>query len=129
MKKQIICKVYREPTRQTQPIAEQVVFARRYWERLKGLLGRKSLTSGEGLLLYPCSAIHCFGMRFAIDAVFLDKNYRVVGLRENLRPGAMASVKSAKCVLELKAGEINKHQIKVGEQLTIVNCKEASRDS
>lgn len=119
MSKQNICAVYRD--KQTQPIAEQVVFAQSYFVRLKGLLGRKRLESGEGLLLYPCSAIHCFGMRFAIDAVFLDKECRVAGLRENLRPGAIASVKGARCVLELKAGEINKHRIKVGERLIVVH--------
>jgi len=39
--------------------------------RNKGLLGRNSLASGEGLWIVPCEAIHTFGMRFPIDLVYL----------------------------------------------------------
>jgi len=37
---------------------------------MKGLLGRRELPDGEGILLRPCASIHMFFMRFAIDAVF-----------------------------------------------------------
>jgi len=100
-------------------IADHIEIAKRFLPRLRGLLGRKSLAEGEGLLLSPCSSIHCFGMRFPIDAIFLDKQYRVVAIHPNMKPGAMASHRQARYVLELKAGEAERHNLEVGEQLRI----------
>jgi uncharacterized membrane protein (UPF0127 family) len=59
-------------------------------ERMRGLLGRDGLPVGELLLLDPCGSIHTFGMRFSIDTLFLDAQWRVVGVRRGLRPNRMA---------------------------------------
>lgn len=98
-------------------IADQVFVADGFFSRLRGLLGRSGLEEGEGLLLSPCSSIHCLGMKFAIDAIFLDRGYCVVAIHENMKPGAMASNRRARYVLELKAGEAARHNIQIGEQL------------
>src|SRR5580658_6350501 len=45
--------------------------------RMKGLLGRDGLAPGEGLWIKPCEAVHTFGMRFAIDLVYLDRKKRI----------------------------------------------------
>lgn len=58
--------------------------------RMRGLLGRDSLPRGELFLLAPCGAIHTFGMRFVIDVLFLDGDWRVIGVRKALRPGRLA---------------------------------------
>ena len=71
---------------------------------MKGLLGRSELRPGEGLLLRPASAIHTFFMRFPIDAVFLDREWRVVGIADDVAPWRTAARKGAKAVLELPAG-------------------------
>lgn len=104
-------------------IADQVELGKRFLRRLRGLLGRKSLAEGEGLLLSPCSSIHCFGMRFPIDAIFLDKQYRVVAVHPDMKPGAMASHRQARYVLELKAGDAERHGIEIGEQLQVTMKK------
>jgi hypothetical protein len=57
---------------------------------MRGLLGVPTLPSGEMLLLDPCGAIHTMGMRFVLDVVFLDREWRVVGVRRNLLPGRFA---------------------------------------
>lgn len=49
-------------------------------ERARGLLGRRAIGSDEGLLLRRCRSVHTFGMRFAIDAVLLDRTWRVIGV-------------------------------------------------
>lgn len=85
-------------------LADKVIVANTFSLRLKGLLGRKSLEAGEGLLLYPCSSIHCFGMKFPIDAIFLDKDKKVLALYHWLEPGQTAKATRAKYVLELVAG-------------------------
>ncbi len=59
-------------------------------ERMRGLLGRDELPRGELLLLEPCGAVHTFGMRFAIDVLFLDRDWRVIGVRRSLRSGRIA---------------------------------------
>ena len=100
-------------------ITDRIKVAAGFFSRLRGLLGRKGLDEGEGLLLSPCSSIHCIGMRFSIDAIFLDKQYQVVDIFPDMKPGSMASRRQARYVLELKAGEAKRHKIEIGEQLYI----------
>ena len=71
---------------------------------MKGLLGRKELRAGDGLLLRPASSIHTLFMRFPIDAVFLDRDLVVVGVARELRPWRTAARRKARAVLELAAG-------------------------
>mgnify|MGYP000923949339 CR=1 FL=1 len=91
-------------TKNNTVLADKVGVADTFLLRLKGLLGRKSLEAGEGLVFYPCSSIHCYGMKFAIDAIFLDENKKVLALYSWLEPGQTAKVPRAKYVLELGAG-------------------------
>lgn len=84
-----------------------------------GLLDRTSLEEGEGLLLTSCQSIHMFGMRFAIDAVFLDKNGVVVGILEDFAPGKLSKIfGKAKSCLELPAGTIKKTGTTLGDVIS-----------
>ncbi|HZN93139.1 MAG TPA: DUF192 domain-containing protein [Myxococcales bacterium] len=86
-------------------LADRAGWARTFGARFKGLLGRTGLAPGEGLLIEPCNSIHMFFMRFAIDAVFLDADRRVVRLYPRLPPwAAVPRVRGARSVLELPAG-------------------------
>lgn len=58
-------------------------------ERLRGLIGRKSLPPGTGLLIPRCNCIHTLFMRFAIDATFLDRKGQVVKTVHAIRPGRL----------------------------------------
>ena len=49
-------------------------------ERRQGLLRLTALQPNEGLLLIKCRSIHTIGMRFAIDAVLLDRRFRVLAI-------------------------------------------------
>lgn len=89
-------------------------------KRNKGLLGRDSLPAGQGLWITPCEAIHMFFMRFAIDAVFLDKQKRVVKIAANLKPWRLSGSLRAKSVLELPAGTAERSSTQVGDQLEFV---------
>lgn len=76
-----------------------------FMSRLFGLIPRSSLRDEEGLWLEPCSSIHMCFMRFAIDAVFLDKNFKVIRVLENFKPWRFSPfVKGSRGVLELPAG-------------------------
>src|SRR5262249_34802601 len=90
-------------------VADPCVVASTYWSRLMGLMGRTGMQTGSGLLIEPCNSIHTFFMRFAIDAVYLDRdqarNYKVVSIRRNMKPWrADLPVAGARAVLELPGG-------------------------
>lgn len=74
-------------------------------ERMRGLLGRTSLDTGCLMLLSPCGAIHTFGMKFAIDAVFLDSHMTVVKTVRSIPPCRIVwGGLRAKSVIEAQAG-------------------------
>lgn len=60
--------------------------ARTFAERARGLIGRAKPPPGEGLLILRCNAIHTFFMSYAIDAVFLDRQDRVVKEVRGIKP-------------------------------------------
>jgi uncharacterized protein len=98
-------------------ICDRCVVADSPVSRMRGLLGRSELRPGEGLLLRPASAIHTWFMRFPIDAVFLDRDWRVVGIADDVRPWRARSRRGAKAVLELPAGESTRRGLAVGDLL------------
>jgi uncharacterized membrane protein (UPF0127 family) len=93
--------------------------------RMKGLLGRRSLGDGEGLLLRPAGSIHTAFMRFPIDAVFLDADLRVLRVASNLQPWRLAAQRGAKAVVELPAGAAEGMGLAVG--LTLELAEESLR--
>ena len=59
-------------------------------------------------------------MLFRIDVVFLDRDLKVVALRERLPPFSMTGLYlNAESVLELPAQTISKSGTKIGDQLVI----------
>lgn len=89
-------------------LARDVTVASSLTARMRGLLGRSSLPEGHGLLIVPCKGIHTFFMGFAIDAVFLDRDKRVVALYRSLRPNRITRVyPAAVSVLELPGGTLD----------------------
>ena len=89
--------------------------------RMRGLLGRRGLESGEGLLLSPASSVHTFFMRFAIDVVFLARDGEVLKVAADVRPGRTAGARRARSVVELAAGEAQRRGIRVGDRLAAAN--------
>jgi uncharacterized protein len=85
--------------------------------RRRGLLGRESLGSTEGLLLSPCKAVHTVGMRFPIDVIFIDRDGRVVRIVPALAPWRIAMSARAKAVIELAAGQAAASDIRIGDLL------------
>ena len=71
---------------------------------MRGLLGRDSLDPGSGMLLDASPSVHMFFMRFAIDVVFLDRDWKVVAVTHRLRPWRVTGARRAVAALELPAG-------------------------
>jgi uncharacterized protein len=100
-------------------LAVRVARAKRMLERLRGLLGRDALGEGEALAIAPCASIHTFFMRFAIDAVFLDRRGRVVRAIAELRPWRATRFHlGAVQVVELPAGSLARSGTREGDELS-----------
>ena len=85
--------------------------------RLRGLLGRSSLDPDEGMLFSPAGSIHMFFMRFAIDAVFCDRELQVIDVERGLKPWRTAGRRGAKVVIELAAGAAD--DVRPGDRLVL----------
>ena len=88
------------------------------WTRFRGLLGRAELADDEGMLFRPTGSIHMFFMRFAIDAVFCDRDLKVIDVERDLKPWRTASRRGAKVVVELPVGGAD--GLGAGDQLELV---------
>lgn len=58
-------------------IAGRVCSANTFRARTVGLLGRDHLPAGELLWIHAAPSIHTFGMRFAIDVIFLNQSREI----------------------------------------------------
>ena len=88
--------------------------------RLRGLLGKKELPVGEGILLRPCGSVHTMFMRFAIDVVFCDADLRVLAVAPAVPKWRMRGQRGAKVAIELAAGEAARRSLAVGTQLRVL---------
>jgi hypothetical protein len=99
------------------PVCERCLVADRPFARMRGLLGRRALPRGEGLLLKPAASVHTLFMRFPIDVVFLDRELRILAVRSNVPPWRTAGCRGARTVLELPAGECARRGLAPGDRL------------
>lgn len=101
-------------------LASRVKIADSMLGRLVGLLGKRRLEPESGLWIFPSRGIHTLGMLFDIDVVFLDRNLKVVVLRELVRPFSVTGLYlDAESVLELPAHTILKSRTEVGDELEL----------
>ena len=98
-------------------VAESVTVADSTMRRLRGLLGKGDLPSGQGILLRPAWSIHTAFMRFPIDVVFLDADQVVVKIVPRLAPFKTASCRGAREVIELRAGECDRRGLSLGDRV------------
>jgi len=72
--------------------------------RLRGLTGRDELPDDQALLIERCRSVHTFGMRFALDLLWLDAEGTVVRLDANVQPRRLRTCLRARSVIETNAG-------------------------
>ncbi len=106
-------------------VADQCCVAESFFDRLRGLIGKKVLNEGQGLLLSPCNDIHMWMMSIPIDVVFLKRRegntFLVTSIRENLKPWRLLPVRDGKATdtLELPIGTLTRCELKPGDELCI----------
>ncbi len=97
-------------------------------ERARGLSGIKSIKENNGLLfVFDRVGTHGIWMKemfFSIDVMWFDKEGNIIFIKENFSPSSYPEVvyppEEALYILEVKAGMVEKHQIKIGDRLKIL---------
>jgi uncharacterized protein len=101
-------------------LASRLLVPRTLFGRGLGLMFRRQLDPGQAMWISPCDGIHMMFMRFAIDAVFVDRRLRVVRIVPRLKPWRLVPlVRLAHSVIELPAGAAAEAGLDVGEQLEV----------
>lgn len=92
--------------------------------RISGLLGWSTISDREGLLLDfgrdGTYAIHMQGMKFPIDAVWINSTDEITLIYQSIQPNSgliYSSMMPAAFCLELQAGFCKKFGVKVGQKV------------
>jgi len=101
--------------------APELAVADTFFSRMKGLLGKNGLATGEGLLIRPCKGVSTFGMKFPIDVLFLDHNNCVIATMGEMPPNRLSRLYlKATAVIELPSRTIETASIKIGDPVEFV---------
>lgn len=101
-------------------ILDKAYIAATFLERLRGLIGKKSLEQGEALVIKPCSSVHSFHMKFLFDVAFIDKNNKAIHIIHSMRPWKTSTVvKNSEFVIET-SGDYFKNKLKVDDEIEII---------
>jgi len=101
-------------------VCEKCLMATNPALRFRGLMGKKTLPAGEGILLRPCASVHTMFMRFPIDVVFCDGDLRVLAVAPAVPRWRMRGQRGAKVAIELAAGEAARRSLAVGAHLRVL---------
>ena len=95
----------------------EIELADNFLKRLCGLMFRRRLEIGRGLLLTPCNSVHMLFMRFAIDVIYLDENFCIKKIVRDLTPWlGLSACFGARSALELPSGEADRLNLRVGQK-------------
>lgn len=101
-------------------LAARAGFANSMFSRAIGLMGQDRLPEDGGLVIDPCTSIHMFFMRFAIDALYVAEDGTVLRVVPHLRPWRLGPiVLRSRYVVELPAGAAERSGTQPGDQLRI----------
>lgn len=99
-------------------LGENIKLANTFFSRLKGLMFEKHMI-GDGLILDPGNSIHNCFVRFPIDAIFVDNDFKIVKIIRVFKPWRFSWIYlKARKVIELPAGKVP-DSIKVGDELEV----------
>jgi uncharacterized protein len=82
-----------------------VIEAKTHSARRRGLSRLDALDPDHALHIPQCPAVHTFGMRFALDLIWLRKDGTVARVDRDVAPGRMRICVSARSVIETVAGQ------------------------
>lgn len=86
-------------------------------DRLRGLLARPQLEPGQALMIPHCRSVHSYGMRHAIDVIFVAATGTVLRV-QTLEPGRRVACHAATHTFELRAEQALQLGIARGSRFT-----------
>lgn len=105
-------------------IAERAEMAENIWTRFMGLMGRRGLEPGAGLVILPNNSIHMFFMRFAIDVLHVSKDGTVLKILHSIKPWRVGPiVRKCHYTVELPPGTAKATGTVEGDQIELVSEK------
>ena len=107
--------------RASHTIASQIELALDSKSRRRGLLGRDTFDRGSALIIAPCSSIHTFFMRFAIDVVFVARDGRVLKTYAAMGSRRIGFSMGAFAVIELPAGALAESEPQPGDIVRLIS--------
>ncbi len=101
-------------------ISENLIVADTFYLRARGLVFR-NFSKFDGMLFENCNSIHTLMMNMNIDILFVNKDFFVCDLYENVKPWKffLFGKRSAKSVIELPAGTISRLNIEMKNKLRL----------
>lgn len=106
------------------PLARAARLAGDSASRRQGLLGRAALDEDEALVIAPTQGIHTFGMRFALDVVFVDRTGTVLAVSSGVRPNRVRLCWRAFAAIELGPGRTETADVKPGARIVALSTRE-----
>jgi uncharacterized membrane protein (UPF0127 family) len=105
-------------------LAEHAELADNYWTRFVGLMGRRELPDGAGLVLKPGGGIHMWFMRIPLDVVHVDKRDHVTHVLRGIKPWRFGPLfVGNKLAIELPVGAAR--ETDVGDEIIIEDGPDA----
>jgi uncharacterized membrane protein (UPF0127 family) len=83
--------------------------------RRTGLLKHDRMPDGFALIIAPCNAVHTFGMRFAIDLLFVARDGTVLKVCHGVPRRRIAASWRAFATIELASGTLQHATTQVGD--------------
>ncbi len=106
-------------------LGTKIKIAGNFWKRFQGLIGSAALKEGEGLLIPFCQGVHTFGMKYAIDVIYLGTDGEVVSMVEGMRPQMFGPINFlSKNVLELPVGTIRQSCTELADVVSLEESKD-----
>ena len=97
-----------------------LILAQSLKQRVQGLTVYSELKAQTAFWISSCPSIHTFFMKFPIDVIFTDYQFKILSLFSNVKAGRIlfGGFKSRN-VFEMKAGQIETCQLIKGEVLYV----------
>lgn len=94
-----------------QVLADRAELADNLWTRFWGLMGRRELPAGTGLVLKPGGAIHMWFCLLPLDVLHVDRHNRVGQVLRGIKPWRLGPLFVADALtIELPVGAANQTQ-------------------
>jgi uncharacterized protein len=108
---------------QAKVLATEVILCDNLWSSMRGLMLRKELTKGQGLLIDlhkdKSASIHMFLVGFPIDVIWLNGEKLVVDTAHNVKPNTIINPsKFARYIIELPKGTLNSKPVSFGDRFS-----------